>query len=74
VLANLEVDIGWALALAASPISVRLDAPQLGVRSADLPAETDAYLRDAGITDPGVIALGDVTVIDEEVIAQVTAR
>lgn len=71
VLANLEVDFGWALALAASPVSVRINAPQLGVRAADLPAETQQYLTDAGVTDPGVIALGDVTVIDDQVVTQV---
>lgn len=73
VLSNLEFELGWSLALAASPLSVRLGAPQLGVRAADLPAETEAFLRDAGVVDPGLIVLGDLTVVTDEVVVQVQA-
>lgn len=73
VLSNLEFELGWALALAASPLSVRLGAPQLGVRATSLPAETEQFLVDNGVTDPGLIVLGDLTVIADEVVTQVNA-
>ena len=73
VLSNLEFDLGWALALAASPLSVRLSAPQLGVRATSLPAETEQYLVDNGVSDPSLIVLGDLTVIADDVITQVQA-
>ena len=71
VLANLEFEQGWALALAASPLSVRIGAPQLGVRADDLPVETSDYLTAAGVTDPGLIVLGDLTVVSGEVVEAV---
>ncbi len=68
VLANLEFEQGWALALAASPLSVRIGAPQLGVRADNLPVETSDYLTAQGVTDPGLIVLGDLTVISGDVV------
>lgn len=44
---NLRHPSGWALALAAAPLSARDFAPQLGTRRGDLPQETGAYVADA---------------------------
>ena len=69
---NLEVGNGWALALAASPVSVRYGAPQIGVRAASLPSETGDYLR--GITRqtaPDIFVMGGREVVADPVATQV---
>lgn len=72
VLANLEVEFGWALALAASPLSVRLCAPQVGIANGRYPAESSAYLASLDLeVPPGVFVLGDLNVIDDGVVQEV---
>lgn len=46
---------------------------RLGVRATSLPAETEQYLVDNGVSDPSLIVLGDLTVITDDVITQVQA-
>ena len=70
---NLEVADGWALALAASPLSVRYGAPQIGVRATSLPTETADYLTTLTpqpVTD--VYVLGGVEVVSDAVATQVS--
>lgn len=45
VITNIERADGWALTLAAAPLSARNDAPQMGVGAASYPNETQAYLQ-----------------------------
>jgi putative cell wall-binding protein/outer membrane protein assembly factor BamB len=71
VFANLEFERGWALALAASPLSVRIGAPQLGVTADRFPGETIDYLTEIGNADRGTFVLGDVSIVSDEVVGQI---
>ncbi len=63
-LVNLEHEDGWALALAAAPLSASRGAPQLGVRQGGLPSETAALLDEIGTV--GLEAPPTITVIGDE--------
>ena len=68
VFVNLDRADAWTLALAAAPLSAALDAPQIGVRTDSLPAETEQYLLDSNISSiPSRVLLGDLTYINDGV-------
>jgi len=73
VLTNLHHAHGWAFSLSAVPVSVRLLAPQLGVQADEYPEDTRIYLQSRGFdTAAGLIVLGDVSVISDGVVEQVS--
>ncbi|MGI9017167.1 MAG: cell wall-binding repeat-containing protein [Euzebya sp.] len=76
VFVNLEAPDAWTLALAAAPLSALRGAPQLGVATDRVPAETDAYLADYGQSNQTKIAvlMGDESYIDAAVGDALVAR
>ena len=73
VLCNIERADGWALTLAAAPLSARDGAPQLGVGTDTYPAETNGYLQ--GLEPPASTAyvMGNEEFISEAVVDQAAA-
>ena len=71
VLCNIERGDGWALTLAAAPLSALEGAPQLGVGTDTYPAETNGYLQ--GLEPPAATAyiMGNVEFISDAVVAEV---
>ena len=62
LLANIEADNGWTLALAAAPLAAALDAPQLGVGGTRYPAEAATHLGGHAVTS--ALLLGPESFID----------
>lgn len=71
VFVNLDRPDAWTLALAAAPLAAAIDGPELGVRTSNLPAETEQYLLDLGVVDPSRVILGDLTFIDDDVVSSI---
>ncbi|MGI9018142.1 MAG: cell wall-binding repeat-containing protein [Euzebya sp.] len=73
VATNLDIPFGWAAALAASPVSARLTAPQLGVYADRYPNETAQLLAGLDLADGGLFAVGNESLIAADVIDQMLA-
>ncbi len=72
VFVNLDRADAWTLALAAAPLSAAIDAPQLGVRTDSLPAETEQYLIDSQISMiPSRVVLGDLSFVSDDVVQSI---
>lgn len=73
ILCNIERDDGWALTLAAAPLSARDGAPQLGVGTDTYPAETQAFIRGQDPRLGTAYVMGNEEFISDAVAAAVSA-
>lgn len=73
VVCNIEREDGWALTLAAAPLSARDGAPQVGVGTNTYPAETQAYIQSLAPPAATAYIMGNEEFISDAVAAQVAA-
>lgn len=72
VVTNIERADGWALTLAAAPLSARNDAPQVGVGAERYPAETAAYLQSLEPPAETAFIIGGTEFVSDDVAVAVS--